>query len=141
MSLKNKMLAVGCAVAFSLPFASYADSLITANVKNSTNLLIKFQYEDSQCAYNYERKTFIISPGETMKMVFNSDEGGRCSSSYYARGATYLVYRFSTVGGKGVMRINVNNHTNVHFAQYGLSNVTTETKTIEGIPTYIIYAG
>jgi hypothetical protein len=139
MFLKNKILAVGFAAVFSLPFASYADSLITANVKNSTSSLITFEYERSQCAYNYERK-ILIPPGEIKKIIFNSDEGGRCGEEM----TTHLSYKFyvnSANGGNGLVSIHVSDHTKFHFSQIRVSNVFTEIKTIEGIPTYIIYGG
>ena|SRR5688572_11797704 len=144
MLLKNKILAAGFALAFSLPLASYADSLITANIKNDTNFPIKFKYLNNQCAYNYERKTFSIEPKEVKKIVFNADEGGRCGGMDPSR--TYLVYKFevgSTRKGSGVVSIEVESrtHTKVKFVESEMSKVTTEIDTIEGVPTYVIWGG
>src|SRR5688572_29641769 len=125
MALKNKMLAAGFAIAFSLAGASYADSLIAANIKNGTNSPIKFEYEDSQCVYNYQRTSFFIEPGETKNMVFNADEGGRCGDvGLLLQKTTYLVYKFfvQTAGKEsGVMGIKVKDHAFERFAQSDMS--------------------
>jgi|SRR5688572_1539864 len=144
MSLKNKMLVAGFAVAFSLTGVSYADSLITANIKNDTNFPVKFQYQDNLCAYNYERNTFFIQPKETKKIIFNSDEGGRCSD--YDGWPTYLVYKFevgSTRKGSGTVSIKVkkNTHTEVELSESDMSIASTAIGNIEGVPTYIILGG
>jgi len=145
MSLKNKILAVGFATAFCLPVLGYADSLIAANIKNDTNFPVQFQYQDNQCAYNYERNTFSIEPKETKRIIFNSDEGGRCGGSYKQR-LTYLVYKFevgSARKGSGVVSINVKKgtHTKVELLESDLSNVSTAVGVIEGVPTYLILGG
>jgi|SRR5688572_30804558 len=140
MSLKNKMLAASFLAAFSLSSASYADSLITAGIKNSTNSVIVFKYDSNKCAYNYERKEFSINPGDVKRIVFNADEGGHCRNE----DTTFLAYKFSvlsTRGGKGKVSIEVSKHTHVNFTDTGLSKVATEVDTIEGVPTYIIYGG